>query len=82
MRCCEHSVKNQWGGGRGGGRQRQGMQFVRGREMGVEREFVYLRNCIVALIMTSNKLNKITNKACGAGLVGGWVVLVGGAKSY
>ena len=61
-------------GGRGGGGRE--CNFLRGMERGVEREFVYLRNCIVALILMSNKFQKITNKACGAGLVGGWVVLV------
>ena len=61
-------------GGRGGrGRE---CDFVRRRERGVGREFVYLRNCIVALIPKLNKFHKLTNKACGAGLVGGWVVLV------
>ena len=61
-------------GGRGGGGKE--CDFVRGRETGEEREFVYLRNWIVALIPTLNKFHKLTNKACGAGLVGGWVVLV------
>ena len=61
-------------GGRGGkGRE---CDFVRGRKRGLEAEFVYLRNCIVTLIPTLNKFHKLTNKACSAGLVGGWVVLV------
>ena len=73
-------------GGRGGkGRE---YDFVRGRERGrgsgreVETEFVYLRNCIVTLIVRLNKFNKLTNKACRAGLVGGWVVLVCGPRTY
>ena len=60
--------------GRGGkGRE---CDFVRWRERGVEIEFVYLRNCIVTLILMLNKFHKLTNKACSAGLVGRWVVLV------
>ena len=61
-------------GGRGGkGRE---CNFVTGRERGVDREFVYLRNCIVTLIPTLNNIHKLTNKACSAGLVGRWVVLM------
>ena len=47
------------------------MRFCKGEGEGVEREFVNLRNDIVALIPTLNKFHKLTNKACGAGLVGG-----------
>ena len=61
------------GGRRGKGRE---CNFVRGRERGEETELVYLRNCIVTLIPMLNTFYKQTNKACSAGLVGGWVVLV------
>ena len=61
--------------GRRGGKGRE-CDFVKGRERGVETEFVYHRNCILALIPTLNKFHKLTNKACSAGLVGRWVVLV------
>ena len=50
--------------------------FVRRSERGVDTEFVYLRNCIVTVIPRLNKFQKLTNKACSAGFVGGWVVLV------
>ena len=46
--------------GRGGkGRE---CDFIRRRERGVEIELVYLRNCIVTLILTLNKFHKLTNR--------------------
>ena len=64
--------------GRGELRQRQGTRFCkgegrrRGGGAGAETELVYLRNCIVTVILMSNKFHKQTKPLVLDYLVSGW----------